>query len=122
MDGPQLNGRWPGRYATILAEDPGSSVLSLTSAGLVARNNDFSNYGDSHVVGLWRDASNGVKPIELEPNSTGIVLSIEACSTEEWTMDDRSDRSDAISFELVQVTQIKHESVKYTPTQSTINE
>ena len=25
MDGPQLNGRWPARYASVLAEDPGSS-------------------------------------------------------------------------------------------------
>jgi hypothetical protein len=25
--GPQLNARWPARYATVLADDPGSSVL-----------------------------------------------------------------------------------------------
>ncbi len=34
MDGPQLNGRWPARYATVLADDPGSSVLTLTSIGM----------------------------------------------------------------------------------------
>jgi hypothetical protein len=37
MDGPQLERRWPGRYATVLAEDPGSSVLTLTSLGMVNR-------------------------------------------------------------------------------------
>src|SRR5262249_17681153 len=33
MDGPQLKDRWPARYATVLAEDPGSSVLTVTSMG-----------------------------------------------------------------------------------------
>jgi hypothetical protein len=31
MDGPQIVKRWPGRYAASLADDPGSSVLSVTS-------------------------------------------------------------------------------------------
>ena len=30
MNGPQLKTRWPARYAKILADDPGSSVLSIT--------------------------------------------------------------------------------------------
>ncbi len=37
LDGPQLIGRWSGRYATVLADDPGSSVLTLTCLGLVKR-------------------------------------------------------------------------------------
>src|SRR6202000_982025 len=37
MDAPQLKARWPARYATILAEDPGSAVLTLTSRGLMTR-------------------------------------------------------------------------------------
>lgn len=35
MDGPQLSTRWPGRYATVLADDPGSAVLSFTNAAMV---------------------------------------------------------------------------------------
>ncbi|HVR11585.1 MAG TPA: hypothetical protein VMW75_26310, partial [Thermoanaerobaculia bacterium] len=34
MDGPQLASRWPARYATVLADDPGSSVLTFTSIGM----------------------------------------------------------------------------------------
>jgi hypothetical protein len=30
MDGPQREHRWPGRYATVLADDPGSAVLTVT--------------------------------------------------------------------------------------------
>jgi hypothetical protein len=37
MDGPQLKSRWSGRYAGVLAEDPGSSVLTLTSLGMALR-------------------------------------------------------------------------------------
>ena len=33
-DGPQIASRWPGRYAAAFADDPGSSVLTLTSAGM----------------------------------------------------------------------------------------
>ncbi|MDQ1922992.1 hypothetical protein [Massilia pseudoviolaceinigra] len=39
MDGPQLAVRWPGQYATVLADDPGSAVLTLTCAGMVDRSN-----------------------------------------------------------------------------------
>ena len=28
-------GGWPARYATVLSDDPGSSVLTLTSVGMV---------------------------------------------------------------------------------------
>jgi hypothetical protein len=34
MDGPQTKERWAARYATVLADDPGCSVLSLTSFGM----------------------------------------------------------------------------------------
>ena len=33
MDAPQIKERWPARHATILAEDPGSAVLTMTSKG-----------------------------------------------------------------------------------------
>ena len=31
LDGPQLASRWAARYASVLADDPGSVVLTLTS-------------------------------------------------------------------------------------------
>jgi hypothetical protein len=33
LDGPQLGSRWAARYASVLADDPGSAVLTLTSFG-----------------------------------------------------------------------------------------
>jgi hypothetical protein len=37
LDGPQLNSRWAARYASVLADDPGSAVLTLTSFGMAQR-------------------------------------------------------------------------------------
>src|SRR5207245_798393 len=54
MDGPQLERRWPGRYASVLAEDPGSAVLTFTSLGAVHRS-DAPGARPSTEVGLWRD-------------------------------------------------------------------
>lgn len=36
MDNEQVKVRWPARYATVLAEDPGCSVLTLTCRGMAA--------------------------------------------------------------------------------------
>jgi hypothetical protein len=37
LDGPQLSSRWGARYAGVLADDPGSAVLTLTSLGMAQR-------------------------------------------------------------------------------------
>ena len=37
LDGPQLGSRWAARYAGVLADDPGSAVLTLTSFGMAQR-------------------------------------------------------------------------------------
>ena len=37
MDGPQKADRWSSRYASVLSEDPGCSVITLTSFGMVRR-------------------------------------------------------------------------------------
>ena len=37
LDGPQLASRWTARYASVLADDPGSAVLTLTSFNAAAR-------------------------------------------------------------------------------------
>src|SRR5262249_44954731 len=34
LDGPQVTSRWAARYASVLADDPGSAVLTLTSFGM----------------------------------------------------------------------------------------
>jgi hypothetical protein len=74
MDGPQIKERWSARYATTLAEDPGCSVLSLTSAGMSKLSRPSSGTNRSRVIGLWKDAHSST-PVEIElPDGCGGVV------------------------------------------------
>jgi len=70
LDGPQLEARWSGRYASVLADDPGSSVLSVTALGMAERSRPGGMQA-SRVVALWKDARTGSSEIELEPGAEG---------------------------------------------------
>src|SRR5204863_8654924 len=65
LDGPQLASRWTARYASVLADEPGSAVLTLTSFGMVQRSRP-DGYTPSRVVALWKDPARGIREIPLE--------------------------------------------------------
>ena len=91
MDGPQLSVRWPARYATVLADDPGSSVLSITCAAMV----DRSNWRESKPVrsiGLWRDAHGATQELSLPQGCHGMLLTLKANKKTQHTLDNRSDK------------------------------
>lgn len=75
LDGPQLTSRWAARYASVLADDPGSAVLTLSSAGMVARSRPGGRSA-SPVVALWKDPVQGTREIPLEPGAQGVVLTL----------------------------------------------
>jgi hypothetical protein len=77
LDGPQLSSRWPARYASVLADDPGSAVLTLTSFGMAQRSQP-PGQAPSAVVALWKDPGQGIREIPLEPGAHGILLSASA--------------------------------------------
>jgi hypothetical protein len=73
LDGPQLSSRWAARYASVLADDPGSAVLTLTSMGMVRRSRPHGR--DSvPVVALWKDPVRGIREIPLEADAQGILI------------------------------------------------
>lgn len=92
MDGPQLASRWAARYATVLADDPGSSVLTLTSLGM-AQLSRPAGKEPLRVIGLWKDAMRA-DPVEirLPEKHQAVVLSMSVKEIEEYTADGRSDR------------------------------
>lgn len=95
MDGPQLSGR-SSRYASVLAEDPGTSVLTLTSLGMAERSRPVLPASGrrterSRVVALWRDSVSGEVEISLDPGDDACVLSLECRITEEFCADGRGD-------------------------------
>jgi len=90
MDGPQIKHRWPARYASTLAEDPGTAVLTITSMGLIARSNDTDRYPDkSTSIALWRDDTGDVKELELEQGCQSVILTLKADLVQDQTLDGR---------------------------------
>jgi hypothetical protein len=92
LDGPQLKDRWSARYATVLADDPGSSVLTVSSLGMV----NLSRMRDrlhecSRVVALWREARGTPVELHLPDGSHGLVISLTAEELTERTIDGRVD-------------------------------
>lgn len=92
MDGPQLAVRWPGRYATVLAEDPGSAVLSFTCAAMVDRSN-WLEAKPARAVGLWRDGAGRTQEIGLAAGSLAVLLTLQSKKKHQNTLDNRSDNS-----------------------------
>lgn len=78
FDGPQLATRWPGYYATVMADDPGSSVLTLTSLGMarLSRSIQSGLENSQDVVGMWRDIENSTIEIRLPKDSKAAVLTV----------------------------------------------
>ena len=111
MDAPQLKARWPARHATILAEDPGSAVLTLTSKGLMQRQHRLgihvSKGAHDRVIALWRDDTQA-SPIEIAcPDETyGVVLSLSGARVVDKTLDGRTDGS-AVSWRYARHTALK---------------
>jgi hypothetical protein len=73
LDGPQLTSRWAARYASVLADDPGSAVLTLTSLGMVRRSRPLG-HDSLTVVAMWKDPGRGIREIPLEVGAQGILL------------------------------------------------
>jgi hypothetical protein len=105
LDGPQFEGRWPGRYATVLADDPGSSVLTFTALGMASRCVPEGKT-PSRVVGLWKDARNGPKHLELAPAARSLLLTICNEWAEEFIADGRGDGKCAANLYLANVEQL----------------
>lgn len=88
LDGPQLSNRWPGKYAAVLSDDPGSSVLSLTALGMTLRATGLG-HPPSREVALWSEPGCGSETLILDDNSAGIVIELEMKDEGMWTMDGR---------------------------------
>lgn len=106
MDGPQLRNRWSSRYATVLSDDPGCSVITLSSLGMVKRHQ--SEFGMmSTAVALWNDSSaNDSREIELAQGAEAILLTLNIDETPERTADGRTEQTPTSVLKLNDVIQI----------------
>lgn len=88
LDGPQLTSRWPCRYASVLADEPGSCVLTLTSFGMAMRSRP-PGMKASRVVALWNDRAKGLREIELDHGAQAVMVTAREETRPSWTADGR---------------------------------
>lgn len=105
MDGTQIPVRWAARYATVLADDPGSSVLTLTSLGLIRRS---ATHEPAPAIGLWKSASDAVRKLELPAGYHALLLSLKLEDERTCTLDGRSDEGTTVKLVLDRVLPIRH--------------
>lgn len=107
MDGPQLGTRWSARYATVFADDPGSSVLTLSSLGMVERSRLKEKLHEhSRAISLWREPGGSPVELHLPMGSQALVVSLAAKAGCERTIDGRHDDEMAVTMRLAEVNAI----------------
>jgi hypothetical protein len=107
MDGPQLEQRWPGRYATALAEDPGSAVLTVTSLGMVVRS-AMPGDSESREIALWKEPNGRARPLKLPKGDHALLLTLTSEMVEQFTLDGRGDGEHTVHFGLGAAHGIRH--------------
>jgi hypothetical protein len=88
LDGPQLAPRWPCRYGSLITDDPGSAVLTLTSYGMATRARPPGK-PESRVIAHWNSPDDGPHEIELARDSGAVVITLAAEDATLWTADGR---------------------------------
>lgn len=106
MDASQIKERWPGRYATVLSEDPGCSVFTFSSYGMVKQSSEvyFDRLGlkaqektdkmKELAVGLWRNAgSPDATSICMGPDDAAVLIKLRMDFRGEWSLDSRENKT-----------------------------
>src|SRR5262245_39209122 len=115
LDGPQLTSRWTARYASVLADDPGSAVLTLTSFGMVQRSRPHRR-DVAPIVALSRDPARGFREIPLEAGAQGVVLTVCMARTTRRSADGRRPVDNGTHAFDVAVHQVRASSTPHEPT------
>jgi hypothetical protein len=106
LDGPQLSSRWGARYAGVLADDPGSAVLTVTSFGMTQRSRPPGR-DRSRVVALWKGHGQLAREIPLDSGAHAIMLSASVGTATRRSFDGRRPRHDGSEFASVSIHQIR---------------
>ena len=114
LDGPQLASRWTARYASVLADDPGSAVVTLTSFGFVQRSRPAGR-PPSRVVSLWKDPVRGLREIPLEAGAHAVLIHIQIGATTRRSADGRRPVANTANVSAESVRQIRALDGETTP-------
>jgi hypothetical protein len=114
LDGPQLSSRWAARYASVLADDPGSAVLTLTSYGMAQRSRP-NRHDPSSIIALWKDPVRGTREIPLEAGAQGVLLTASVDLTVRRSGDGRQPVENCMEFFDVGIFQVRAAGSSSTP-------
>jgi hypothetical protein len=106
LDGPQLASRWTARYASMLVEDPGSAVLTLSSYGMVRRAWS-AEHGPSSVVALWKDGGGGTHELVLDDGAQGLLVTATWGTALRRAADGRLPEATAVDLRLSEARQLR---------------
>lgn len=106
MDGPQLERRWSGRYATVLADDPGSAVLTVTSLGMIKRS-VMPGENEPRQIALWKGPNGPTRELSLPKNAHALLLTLSVTEETNFTFDGRSDGGATFGLDLAGVRPIR---------------
>ena len=106
LDGPQLTSRWAARYASVLADDPGSAVLTLTSFAWRSASQPHT-HDPSPVIALMKDADHGAREIALKPGSHGVLLILSGDRATRRSADGRRPVTTGTHYSAVAVHQVR---------------
>lgn len=110
MDGPQRAFRWPGHYAGVLADDPGSSVLTLSSYALMNRA-AATDSDQSRSIAFFRDSLGLQKELLLPQGFHALAVKLTAHAQEESTLDGRDDGKSAYVWTLREVCPVQDKGI-----------
>lgn len=114
LDGPQIAERWPGRYASVLADDPGTGVLTLTSYGIAQASRPESDVyspravvsttgpwtsPEKAVVASWKGQNSSFQKLAVSSNQA-LVVTLTADFGTEYTLDGRAIANKPAGFRL----------------------
>lgn len=114
MDGPQWESRWPGRYATVLAEDPGCSVLTVTSLGMIRRSTPPGKSPPCEIA-LWKEPGAAAESLTLPADHHGLLLALTLAPDPRQTLDRRADQAGGARLRLSGVQGVKLPSLERFP-------
>jgi len=106
LDGPQLSSRWAARYASVLADDPGSAVLTLTSLGMVQRSRP-QGHDSLPVIAMRKDPVRGFREIRLEDGAQGVLLTFCGAPAPRRSADGRRPVDNATDYFDVAIHQVR---------------
>ncbi|WP_165072957.1 hypothetical protein [Paludisphaera rhizosphaerae] len=99
MDAAQKRTRWPGRYATNLRDDPGSSVLTVSSLGMIRLVRKYYDAEAPQAVAFWAD-EHVARELWLDPGSHALLLKLKPVFSTNYTLDGRGNDGRTISLRL----------------------